>query len=89
MVAIARPTLPKNYTKTRPIRVMTANARAVLTLTDLACIDRAWKSFEGGPDDSSGNVIFQMIAPESHEKIWIVDRDGPDGYVTLMLPEDY
>jgi hypothetical protein len=89
MVALARPILPENYTKSRSIRVITAAARASLTLTDLAFIQRSWLAYRGKGEDEVHNVIMETVAPESRVRTWVMDRDGPDGLVILMLPSDY
>lgn len=89
MVALATNTLPANYTASRPIRLMTAAAKASLTLEELAWVAREWRQFTGGPEDSAFNVIMERKTPITATRIWVMDRDGEDGAVIVMLPQDY
>lgn len=88
MVALSTPTLSPGYTIRRPIRMMTAAARATLSILEVAWIAREWANFEGAEEDSDLNVIMERITP-SGTRVWVMDRDGEDGIVMLMLPEDY
>lgn len=87
MVAIAKPTLPRNYTKHRPIAYMTANARASLTVLEMAWIAEEWANFKGGPEDEPYNVIMEVITP-NEIRVWVCDRSKEEEPI-LMLPEDY
>ena len=87
-MATTSQTLPDNYTKSRPIRLMTANARATLSILDVAWICSEWAGFTGGPEDFEFSVIMERTTP-SGVVVWTYDRDGPDAPVMLMLPSDY
>lgn len=82
-------TLSRFYTRMRPIGFMTANARNTLTATELLWIDEQWRAFRGGPEDGPYNVICDLTTPQSGTRVWVMDRDGPDSWPMLMLPEDY
>lgn len=88
MVATAQPTLPANYTRSRPIGSITRNAAVVLGVVEAAWVVAKWKEFQGGEEDCPFNVIMEVKTP-SGVRAWVVDRDGEDSLPMLMLPEDY
>ena len=88
MVALASPTLPANYTRSRPIGSITRNAAVTLGAVEAAWTMAAWRAFQGGPEDQPYNVIMEATTP-SGVRVWVVDRDGEDSLPMLMLPEDY
>jgi len=88
MTALAQPTLPKNYCRSRPIGSITRNAAVVLGAVEAAWVVAKWKEFQGGEEDSPFNVIMEVKTP-SGVRTWVVDRVGEASLPMLMLPEDY
>lgn len=82
-------TLSPNYTRSRPIGCVTANALNTLHPAELAWVARQWRDFTGGKEDYDFNVICELKTPISETRVWVVDRDGEESQPMLMLPEDY
>ncbi len=88
MVAIARNTLPHNYTRNRKIGFITAAIRDTLSPLEQMWIAEEWRNFRGGPEDEIFNVIMERTCPNG-TVVWVMDRDGPDSEPIMMLPSDY
>ncbi len=91
MVATAC-TLPPSFTRTHPIKLMTASARATLTLLEILWITKEWDDYRGSEEDSVdqdgvGNVIMDRTTHRG-TRVWVMNRSHPEPTI-LMLPEDY
>ena len=81
-------TLSQNYTLNRPIRYTTSSALDVLHPSELLWIARQWRDYEGGPEDSDYNVIYELTTKITNTRVWVVDR-SIEPETMLMLPSDY
>ena len=87
-MSTATPTLSKNYTLNRPIRFTTSAALDALHPAELLWVARQWRDYQGGPEDSDHNVIYELITPITKTRVWVMDR-SLEPETMLMLPSDY